>query len=540
MKTNNKHLSKTVKILVLCTVFLCSCVYIKMVKPHHLPADNSAIMIENSHANFYIIHVGDTVWQLNNLTKTVTGIAGNLVEADSKAIYYHLQVKKNASKKVPSRDLYYTSQVHIYANKIIKGDALSGINFVDINKIEVYRDDPGKSLAAAAGVGIAVTVVSIAALAVLINAICGCPHVYVNNGESDYYNNTLFTGATSTVLERNDYQIMPDYFPNSNTYNFTIHNEENETQFTNQLALIVVQHDDKTKVYADQKGSVYAIKNPISPFKTVNNAEEDIQDKIMAEDEMSFNFDNRSTADYADVISTFKKPKNVKDAKLILKVKNSTWSGFVYQEFSKLFGKKYHNWVIKNAKKPLAEVKENMVKAGIPLVVSIKKGEEWVVIEAIDLIGDIAYNTLAIPIDENLISGEDIQIRIRSGFKFWSMDYLAIDFSSQAALSVQHLKPIKAADSSGEDYTVQLSNDDDLYMERLEKSSKVWVRFDGLKNEGKRTIILHSKGYYLSTKNYEGQPNKKALEKLKNEVEFSRYSKELFAQYKVIYSLVSN
>ena len=532
MKTKIIEQSFGLVILVMCSFLLNNCAFIKLKNTDGENLSNKQIIADASDSYFYVLHIGDKLWQLNNVNNSENSISGMLTKVDPLVMTYYAQANSNHSKKVHFANRKYARQTHIFADQIKKDGANVVISHADITKVEIYKNDPGKS----AIIGASVTAVAIGGFLAIA---CNCPHVYIYDGEKYIYNNTLFTGASSATLERNDYQVMPDYFPKSTTYDLAVYNEDNEQQFTNQLELIVVEHDEKTKVVSDQQGNIYTIQNLQSPFLTKTVTNENLNDKLLTEDDLSFDFDNASSGVYADVFATFKKPTDLNDTKLILKVKNSAWSGFVYSEFSKLFGKYYDNWVRRNAKKPLEEVKTNMIKAGIPLVVSIKKGEEWVVIEAVDLVGDVAYNTLAIPIDKSFITGADIEIRIRSGFKFWQMDYIGIDFSKPATLSVQHLKPIKAADSNGEDYTAQLSDNDDQYMERVEKSNEVLVRFDALRNEGNRTIILHSKGYYLPMKKYDGKLDKEALANFKNEAGLSRYSKQLYAQYHMLFALVS-
>ena len=205
----------------------------------------------------------------------------------------------------------------------------------------------------------------------------------------------------------------------------------------------------------------------------------------------------------------------------------------MYNEFSKLFGKYYDNWVKKNQKKSKEEVLANMKETGIPLVVSIKQGEDWIDIETIDLIGDVNYNSLVIPIDQKLLTNELIEFRIRSGFMFWQLDYMAMDFSAPADISIQYLSPSMALGNGVIDYKASLNNDDDNYMEHLVTGDSTEIKFESLKYSASqsRTIILHSKGYYLPQKEYEGKPDKEELATFKEEAGLSRYSKKLYVNY---------
>ena len=214
-----------------------------------------------------------------------------------------------------------------------------------------------------------------------------------------------------------------------------------------------------------------------------------------------------------------------------MQVKNTEWSGYVYHEFTKLFGSYYDNWVAKNQrKKSREEMESDQKKHGLPLVISVKKGDEWVDIEAIDLVGSISYNGLAVELPQELLNGEQLEVRIRSGFMFWKLDYLALDFSANDGYELQKLKPSIANGNRDKDFIAELSFDDEAYMDHPLFGDSTYVEYHGLNvnSEKQRTLILHSKGYYIPLAEYDTKMERKELAKFKANGELSRFSQELF------------
>ena len=153
------------------------------------------------------------------------------------------------------------------------------------------------------------------------------------------------------------------------------------------------------------------------------------------------------------------------------------------------------------------------------------------------MIGEVNYNSLVVPIDASLLEGEQIEVRIRSGFMFWDLDYVNIDFTPTTELDVQHLSPTSASGTNSNDQAA-LSNDDDLYMEHLRTGDSANILFTGLKPAAaNRTIFLHSKGYYIFQEVYEGKLQSNELAKINKDAGMSAYSERLFNQVFLNYAI---
>lgn len=523
--------------VVLIAALLQSCNYYKIrTAPNHEGSHEKTLKSRRTYDNFYIVHVGDNAWQLKNVTVTSDSLTGEITAMDSRVKYYMTEAYTGGKKRVPKNDLPYINQLHLFVDEMSNLDGHVSIPSEDIVRLDAMNMNVGLKIVTVTGIALGSGTVALTAFLLIV---CNCPHTYVFDGDQYHYNNTLFTGATSENLERHDYKIMPDYEPDSDAYKLIIRNEEQEHQFTNLLELIVVNHDKGTEISMDQAGTVYAIKNAQAPISVRDNSQNDVLASVSHSDDEGHRFDNESEDEMNAIYATFDASDNRENAKIILRTKNNQWGGLVYHEFSKLFGKYYDNWVKHNHKKSKEEVYENLKRIGIPMTVSVKQNGAWIEVEDLDLVGDVNYNSIAVPLKSEWLTDETIEVRIESGFLFWDLDYIALDNTPASDLNIQRLSPSSAFGSGDRDDTQALAHDDASYMQHLNSGDSTNVEFtnialiDGLE----RTIFLHSKGYYLPLKEFEGKLDRKALSEINVEGGMSIYSRQLYDSFFSQYTL---
>ena len=367
-------------------------------------------------------------------------------------------------------------------------------------------------------------------MVILLLIACNCPHAYIFDGQDYQYTNTLFTGAIAKNLERHDYKVIDDFNAESSTYEVIIKNEENESHYINMLELMVVSHDKNSEVAADQNGEIHTISNFVNAKEIKNESGQDLSNLLSARDELAYSFDSESKDNMVNAYATFDKPADVSNAKVILKVKNSKWGAIVYKTFAAMMGDKYEGWVAKNSQRSFEEARSDMKNAGIPFILSIKKDNKWIDVETVNLIGEVSYNTLIAKIDKDLITEEEIELRLRSGFKFWDLDYVGMDFSPDADFTTEIIRPSLVAHNQV--LLASIQNDDSNYLEHLQKGDSTYFKFENLSTATtKRTIIMHSKGYYLSNEEYAGDPQWTKLIKMRKPGGLSNLSRELYGIY---------
>ena len=491
--------------------------------------------------NFIIIHFGEQIFELSNISynqtnSTITGVINPTI---STPLAYYNSVKNNPqnihmiSKGDPPT---LAEQIHLFVNKgQVKEGGRFEFSINDISQIDETVHQSKSNI----GPGGAVALVAVSALTVGIIAVavaCGCPHVYINDGEELKWEQTLFTGATSPQLARSDLKAIKDYFPTQETLTLTLKNDEEEQQFIDKLSLKVVDHPADVHLAIENNGNLYAYHKATSPIAVTDQDGKNQSQATANKDGASYDFKPEKSTDLSALHVTFK-PESVGDSRLILHVKNTKWSGYLYNEFNKLFGSEHAKWVEKNKDKSKEDREAWMRQEGIKLLVEVKRNNVWESLSEIDLIGDVTYKSLAVPIDVESL--ENLEIRLRSGFHFWEVDYLGLAHETEnIAVKIHDLTPTIATNSHGESQLDKLQGTDEKYLISTPDNASTVVTFDNipLPNQGKRSLFLEANGYYLIQKQYTGKPNYKRLSKFKKPGELSRFSKEQYIEFQKKFS----
>lgn len=523
-----KHLNSTriIAFFFLLPFVFTSCGFYHL-KTRTVLHNNAQILLNENSYPFILVHVGDRYWQLKNPTINKDLVKGELIQVDSHVDFYYKLGLQRKNFTVQQSEVVYANQIHLYMDAL-ETDSVH-VNFPIKNITDIKVLDKNRGLNTVGNLLIAGGVTA-AGIGVFLLIACSCPHNYTYDGEQYHYNNTLFTGATAPNLERHDYKSLPDYHPENASYKMLVKNEENELQFTNLMEMIIVKHSAEAEIATDQKGEVYTIKQRETAINVSSDNGTDVSAQLNEADDQAYLFDQVGENDFSHVFATFKVNEQKQHAKLIVRAKNSNWGGLVYHSFAELMGNNYDKWVKHNQKRTPEEAQKDVIEAGIPLIVEVKKNGSWEPIEAINLISEVNYNELVVAIPAEYLTDESVEFRLSSGYKFWEIDALQMDFSAPETVTVERRTPTSAM--GNEDFTSALSLDDDNYMEHKMTGDSALVVFDNLPvSSQKRSLFLHSKGYYLSKDTYEGKTNWAAMLALREKGGLSAFSKELFEAY---------
>lgn len=526
MKQQHFNSTRIIAFVFLVPFVFTSCRFYHL-KTRTVMHNNAQTLVKEKAYPYILVHIGDNYWQLTNTSVKNESISGELLQVNERVDYYYRQGLKRNNFTITHSDAIYAKQLHLYVDVLQTENDRVMIQFSNINDIKVLDKNYGLStvgtiliaqISAAAGIGIFLAIA------------CSCPHNYTYDGEQYHYNNTLFTGATAPNLERHDFKSLPDYHPENQSYKMLVKNEENEIQFTNLMEMISVEHSKEVEIATDQNGEVYTIKQRETAMLLMSDNGSDLAFELNQSDDQAYLFDEVGDNDFSHVFARFNVGSNKADAKLIVRAKNSDWGGLVYHSFAELMGKNYSKWVKNNQKRTPEEAQKDLIEAGIPLIVEVKKNDTWVPIEAINLISEVNYNELIVPIPEEYLNTETVEFRLSSGYKFWELDALQMDFSAPEPVTINRFAPTSAI--GNEDYTLALSKDDDRYMEHLMTGDSALVIFENLPiSTQKRSLFIHSKGYYLSKDTYEGKTKWGTMLAMREKGGLSAFSKALYDAY---------
>jgi len=258
-----------------------------------------------------------------------------------------------------------------------------------------------------------------------------------------------------------------------------------------------------------------------------------------------FNSDIIKSSSIRNIELEFKNPQYSKNAKLFLTLKNSMWLDYVFGKFNEQFGS-YYNQFQKDQQESTKEKSTKwMNDQNIPLSVYLKTKTGWKLVDRINTVGPMATRDIAVPIDLTSDLDENVVIKLETGFMFWEVDYVGIDFTEDLPLTINYINPNEAIDGTNNNVTNLLSKADQNYFVQPNIGDEVVVKFkiSELKTDLSRTFYLKNRGYYNYIRNYDSEPNFQKLKLFREPsafTDFSKYEYEVLMDYGNQFDLASN
>ncbi|MCY7328564.1 MAG: hypothetical protein LH618_08455 [Saprospiraceae bacterium] len=372
------------------------------------------------------------------------------------------------------------------------------IDFDQLEKIEVHEVNYGRVLAfnilGYIGIGMLISLIALAAKG-------SCPFVYAYNPDGTYFQGELYSGCTYPQLERHDWLPLPDLVPNQGDYQIRLANKAKEIQHTNLLELLAVDHPANTEVLFDKNGQLQTLQKPQTPRQALDFEGHDVLEKLSDRDSLLWHGDAANTRPRADegLVLTFRKPAGARSAKLAIRAKNTFWMDYMYGLFLDEFGEYSQQVRQQYLQKSAGEIRQWMDEQNVPLRVAIETApDQWQQAGFFHLAGPMALKNDVLALDLSAVPGDEVRIRLESGFMFWEIDWVARDFSAPVPVTVQKMLPTSAPNQMGQDVAAALARDDDQYYSQPNLNDEAMVHYavPAQAPGTVRSLLLHAKGHY--------------------------------------------
>jgi hypothetical protein len=480
---------------------------------------------------FFIVHQGDRMYELFDISADSTYLGGMLT-VPSKTIYYYGEEKTSYSKE--EKDILQEVHLYLNENSMPLSQGRVQIPFSEMKEIRMIEVNTGKTtfvhVLGALGISAGIAVVGIILIALTKSS---CPYVYAYDGQGFRFVGETFGGAIGSNLERDDYMPLPGIQAVDGTYRVRISNELKERQYTDLAELLVVNHRPEEKVLLDEMGQVQVLQDLQAPVQALAPSGLDVQQVLLARDSsfFFFNVENQKQSQNA-VELQFIKPDRVSSASLVLNAKNSLWLDFLFGEFLEKMGADYPEYMEKQSKISRTERLQRMYDADFPLSIYLKQGGEWKLIDQLMTVGPLAARDMVVPIDLSQHTGEQVEIKLETGFMFWELDYAGMDFGAVASAEPQTISPEYAIGTGDLDWTASLTKVDGQYMaqETVGDFTELWFTAPPVPAGQMQSVFLHTRGYYELIRDFEGRPEIMALRRFKKPGYFSVYSRMRFQE----------
>lgn len=493
----------------------------------------------NESRKYVIIHSNDISWNLDNMVineddQTISGI---ILPVNDQHQYEKIRKSKrvhsyNKGKSEPLNEVHLMLKTSIN----FQSNASVSIPLSDIASMSVNDKNTGRTIAniLLTTVG-AIFVLTLIALATKSS----CPFVYVKNGEEFDFVGELYPGIITANMQKDDYLPLPNFSAESGQYTLKIANHLKEIQHTDFVQLISVTHEKNVEVLIDSKGELQSIKNLISPVLVTQDDGLKNKRKASKKDNEFYGFDTSMYSENStrNVIFDFNNPLKKKSAKLYLTAKNSVWLDYIFGKFNEQFGSYYNKFQRNQQKVPFDTIQNWSESQHIPLSIYLKTNHEWKLIEKIKTVGPMAMRNIVVPLTlENVERLDKIQIKLETGFMFWEVDYVGIDYSKNIDMKPIYISPSNAIDQYGNDVTLLLNKPDENYFSQPNIGDEAIVNFQVAPcNENQeKSIFLHNRGYYNYIRDYKGVPDIDKLKSFKEKNTFTRFSENTYFDFVTI------
>ena len=463
----------------------------------------------------YYIHGTTSAYRISNTIMSDGVLSGTLSQATE-------QVRKK-------------NIIHIYAapDSAIRFEGNTvRIPFENIAKIETNKVDGVRTLILAGGVAyISLTIV---ALILILTKNYSCPFVYSENGTEINLEGEIYSGASATPIERDDYLWLKTIMPVDDHYRIRITNEVKEIQNTNLAELMVIDHPAKTGVIVDKYGVPHSVEDIRKPLAATNTYGTSILGELSALDTSRYISDIRNDDILMDTVAlSFDRPLGSTRAKLVISGKNTMWLDYTFARFSDMFGNKYEKWKESRNKKPREETRKWMLDQGIPLSVYLETDAGYKFVDYYNVAGPAADRKDVLDIDLSGISGDRVNVKLVSGMLFWEIDFAGMDFSADREVTSTILTADYAFDENGKDVSSLLKYDDEMYLVQPLVNNEACLRFrvPPVTTGTERSVFLHSKGNYEPLRETKGKPDIKYLKTMLDPGMYTKFTKDHFLRY---------
>lgn len=360
------------------------------------------------------------------------------------------------------------------------------------------------------------------------------PSVYVFNGEKYVIQGELFSGMIGENLANYEHFPLPALQAQEGNFRVRISNESNGQQYTDMAQLLVVQHPQNKEVIVDQRGKAHLIGKAQKPSTVTSSNGSDLSLATGTKDDQVFAFDNEDFSRNA-VILKFKKPERTERGKLILRAQSSEWMAQVVDSYYRKFGKDFPNWLKEQNALSSPERLQGMRDNDLPLSVYLKRDGEWELLEYFVATTPLQARDLVVPLNLMSIKDPELELKLETGFKFWELDYAAMDFTPNGQVTTTFVQPTSALDQDKNNALALLADADLKYVVLKKTGDYIELLYpeSAVTNAGgANAFFLYTKGYSEMNVRFEGAPEANELLKLKEPGALADYSKTEYLKRK--------
>ena len=305
-----------------------------------------------------------------------------------------------------------------------------------------------------------------------------CPYIYSFDGSRYVFDSETYAGAIARGLERTDVDNLDHIRPVGGNYRLAMTNELDETQYTDELSLLVADHPSGTRVFTDASGAARVVGHGIRPLQV---AEFGDRDSLL-------------TRSGWEVV--FPKPEGLERAALVITARNGPIISFVTARMLSLMGPAVYSWyAAMNTDSTSRDEMSEWIKEETYLHVQVWNHGSWHPIAALPAVGPSLAKTQIVTFDFTEHVGDTIRVKLEATPLVWKLETIELTPDLGPA-TLRQAEMLWAQAEDGRDVTGLLSVADGKYHVAL-NGNRVELEFRAPSDAGpKRTVLARTTGHY--------------------------------------------
>jgi hypothetical protein len=382
-------------------------------------------------------------------------------------------------------------------SRMAVGDELIPVEHV--SRVEVPHHGNAKAICAL--FGLVVDGLIIAALIdfnshPLVNT--SCPYVASFDGQRYTPEGEVFAGAMFRASPRSDRLVLEHLAESHGRYRLQLTNELQETQYVDEVKLIVVDGPEDARVVPGPEGRLHGLRSRVAPVEATDLRGSNVLPLVASRDgeawvSSPFGRDPESPEDRRDgLVLEFPRPPDASSVSLTFAAETTPWASTLLRRVLALQGTHLSAWTERmNADSAARSRFQEALRREGQLILSVWTGVSW---RAVGIV--TSHQSVDLHLDG--IPGEHLRVRLDSSAGLWSVDSIEAAFGADAPVDAVELGPLSAKTQEGKDVLalVAMRDDRQYVMKPTEGAVDIAFAVPARRPGRRRTLILKAAGYY--------------------------------------------
>lgn len=449
--------------------------------------------------------------QISNATHLVLK-DGTFISLKDMQVFYFEKYKDNANVLVvknnvgiPYRDTVKNVTYLKYSERLYPLDSIKELY------VEKREFDAGGTILVIIG-AIAVAAllfVAFVAISLAAHPIRSCPYIYSFDGTNYVLDAEPLGGAVCEGLERTDVSRLENLVNSDGQFKIIVKNVNDEQQRIDQLKFINIKHSAGEYIAPDFNKKFYKYSSSVKPLSVVNEEGKDLTKFLLDKDNVKWQNDlpadtlQRSFNSKETITLKFPKPKNAKNAMLLINGGASYFGSNMIKELLDLRGNKVDEWY--KSVYPGSEEQMKMFEAmhrdeAYYMDIKIAEGNKLRNTGIMRSNGPIVDEDVLYPVSLENHNSDFVEIVLTPQRYFWKFDQINIiyDYEEVVPSDIETLNIAYAKDNNGVDVKDKLSAIDKDYYRMPNIGDRTDIYINTPVNYSKETndIFVATTGWY--------------------------------------------